>query len=122
MPKILIVDDEPDFRIILGYVLGQAGYQIEEAADGEAALKVLAKSPPDLMIADWNMPRMTGVELCQAVRQHETLSRLPIIMLTVRGQDMDQVEGLHHGADLYLIKPVEPKELLPRIKSLLSRK
>ncbi|MEK7287101.1 MAG: response regulator transcription factor [Elusimicrobiota bacterium] len=121
MAKILIVDDEPDFRMILSYVLGQAGHTIVEATDGEEALKLIKGSPPDLFIIDWNMPRMNGPELCQAIRQDQELCTLPVVMLTVRGQDIDHVEGLHAGADLYLIKPVDPIEIVSRIKSLLKK-
>ncbi|MBI4062792.1 MAG: response regulator transcription factor [Elusimicrobia bacterium] len=122
MPKILIVDDAEDFRLVLSYILGQAGYEVAQAVDGAEALEMIAKEPPELAIVDWNMPKMNGLELCQAVRQNPAVSRLPIIMLTVRRQDTDHAEGIHHGADLYLSKPIEPDQILAHVKSLLRQK
>lgn len=119
--KILIVDDEPDFRLILSDIFSRAGYSIKEAPNGKQAFAILQKEPPDLMVVDWNMPELSGPELCQKVRQDPKLSKLLIIMLTVRQQDADQAEGLHQGADLYLTKPIKPDELLARVKTLLRR-
>ncbi len=119
--KILVVDDEPDFRLILTDVLSRAGYEVVQATNGEEALAKLAFEQPQLVIIDWMMPGMSGPDFCQAVRQNLNMPKLPIIMLTVRRQDEDHAEGIHQGADLFLSKPVVPDELLLRVRSLLRR-
>ncbi|MBI4369344.1 MAG: response regulator [Elusimicrobia bacterium] len=119
MPKVLVVDDESDFRMVLVHILGRAGYQVVEAKDGVEGFDLAHRERPDLVIVDWNMPRMTGIEMCQALRRDPDFEKIAIIMLTVRQLDTDHAEGVHRGADLYLTKPIEPVELLNRIKALL---
>ncbi|MBI4669998.1 MAG: response regulator [Elusimicrobia bacterium] len=122
MAKILIVDDEPDFRLLLKHILGKAGHEVAEAAGAPEALGMLAKVKPDLAVVDWNMPVMSGLEFCRTIRQQKDFGHLPIVMLTVRQQDADHLEGIHHGADLYLTKPIDPQELLMRLAALLKNK
>lgn len=119
--KILIVDDEPDFRLILSDILNRAGYETSQAQDGLEAVEILKKESPHLLLVDWNMPNMTGPELCRHIRQTPPIQTLPIIMLTVRHQNSDHAEGIHQGADLYLTKPIDAETLLIHIKALLRR-
>lgn len=118
MNKILIVDDEAQMRKLVKLYLLQEGYQVEEAEDGQEAIKRLRKDDYDLMILDVMMPMMDGWETIQHVRK---MSDLPIIMLTAKGTVQDKVIGLSTGADDYLVKPFDEAELLVRVKALLRR-
>ncbi|MEK6544268.1 MAG: response regulator transcription factor [Elusimicrobiota bacterium] len=121
MATILIVDDEPDFRLILADIFTRAGFKTLEAPDGRQALDMLSAAHADLVVVDWNMPILSGPEFCTEIRQHHDFDTLPIIMLTVRQQNVDHAEGIHQGADLYLTKPVDSEILLTHVKSLLRR-
>ena len=118
---ILVADDDPDLRDILRSVLEPSGYRVNEAPDGEAALEAVRKSPPDLLIIDYMMPRMTGPQVCERLRQDMLLRHVPIIMLTGKSEVHDKVAGLNAGADDYLVKPFEPMELLARVHMVLRR-
>lgn len=116
--KILIVDDEPQLRRVMKAALAKQGYIVAEARNGEAALEALRKERSDLVLLDRNMPGMSGVECCRAIREH---SDLGIIMLTVRKAEEDRIEALDAGADDYVTKPFSMPELLARIRANLRR-
>jgi len=116
--KVLLVDDDPDLLAVTGFALQQAGFLVVTAADGPAALEVFRREQPDLAVLDINMPRMSGFELAQKLREQ---SRIPLVMLTARGEEADVVRALGLGADDYLTKPFSPKILLARLKALLRR-
>ncbi len=115
---LLIVDDDRDIRTLLADHLRDAGYRVTTAADGVEMRKVLEKGPVDLITLDLNMPREDGLTLCRDLRAR---SQTPVIMLTARGEPIDRIIGLEMGADDYLAKPFEPRELLARIRSVLRR-
>lgn len=119
--RILIVDDEPAIRAMLSLTLREAGYECLEAEDtDQARVKILA-DPPDLILLDWMLPGVSGVEFARRLR-HEHLTRhIPIIMLTARTEEEDKIRGLDTGADDYITKPFSTRELLARIKALLRR-
>jgi DNA-binding response OmpR family regulator len=116
--KILAADDDRDLRELIGFTLAQAGYLVLKAGDGPSALKMFEDESPDLVVLDINMPGASGFQVCESIRKR---SRVPVIMLTVRGEEEDLVRALELGADDYLTKPFSPRTLLARIKALLRR-
>lgn len=116
--KILVADDDRDLRDLVGFTLTQAGYLVIKVPDGTAAIKAVAEEAPDLLVLDINMPGASGFQVCESVRRN---SRVPIMMLTVRGEEEDLVRALELGADDYLTKPFSPRTLLARAKALLRR-
>jgi len=116
--KILIADDDRDLRELIGFTLTQAGYLVMKSGDGPSAVQTFENESPDLVVLDINMPGMSGFQVCEAIRKR---SRVPVIMLTVRGEEEDLVRALELGADDYLTKPFSPRTLLTRIKALLRR-
>jgi len=116
--RILIVDDEPQITRVLRRSLTTHGYDVRSAADGESALETLTDWPPDLVVTDLSMPNMNGLELCKRLR---TISKIPIIVLSVRGEEQTKVEALDAGADDYVTKPFGMDELLARIRAALRR-
>lgn len=116
--RILVADDEPRIRDLLRVVLESRGFEIAEAENGEATLKTFASFLPDLVILDVMMPGVDGFECCRKLR---LLSDCPILMLTAKGEDYDQVEGLERGADDYIVKPFTPMVLAARVQALLRR-
>ncbi len=120
--KILIVDDEKQSRDIIKGVLEQAYYEIEESVDGEEALKKMRMDPPDMVILDVRMPKMDGYQVCYEIRNDIMLMNIPVIMLTVLGDTVDKITGLHLGIDDYITKPFEPEEFLVRVNTVLKRK
>jgi DNA-binding response OmpR family regulator len=116
--KILVVDDDLELLGLITYALRQAGYWPVDAADGVTALAVFEREEPDLVILDVNLPRLSGLEVCRKIR---AVSRVPVMMLTVRSAEEDQVEALDLGADDYLTKPFSPRTLLARVRALLRR-
>jgi len=116
--KVLVADDDADLRELIGFTLTQAGYLVIKAADGSAALRSFEQESADLVVLDINMPGLSGFQVCEAIR---TRSRVPVMMLTVRGEEEDLVRALGLGADDYLTKPFSPRTLLARIKALLRR-
>jgi DNA-binding response OmpR family regulator len=116
--KILIADDDRDLLGLIAFALTQAGYLVVRASDGQTALRAFDTESPDLVLLDINMPGASGFQVCEAIR---TKSRVPIMMLTVRGEEEDLVRALELGADDYLNKPFSPRTLLARIKALLRR-
>lgn len=121
MKTVLMVEDEPDFQIIVRRILEPAGIRLETAGSAEEGLEKLRKTPADLALVDWNLPGMSGIDFCKNVRGDRRLKELPLVMLTVRNQPEELLTGLQDsGADLYLTKPIIPEELLVRIQSFLS--
>ena len=119
--KILLVDDEPDILEILSYNLSAEGYQISTASNGAEAVKKAKKHQPHLIIMDVMMPEMDGIEACEKIRTFPELKDTIITFLTARGEDYSQVAGFEAGADDYITKPIKPKVLVSKIKSLLRR-
>jgi DNA-binding response OmpR family regulator len=117
--KILVVDDDLELAGLIGYALRQAGYLVVDAADGPAALVAFEREAPSLVILDVNLPRLSGLEVCRQIRAEG--SSVPIMMLTVRNAEEDQVQALDLGADDYLTKPFSPRTLLARVRALLRR-
>ena len=118
---ILIVEDEAPQVEVLRYNLESEGYRIVVASDGDAALEAIVLHHPDLAIIDWMLPERSGVEICRHIRANAETARLPIIMLTARGEENDKVKGLESGADDYVIKPYSPREMVARVRALLRR-
>jgi DNA-binding response OmpR family regulator len=116
--KVLVADDDADLRELVAFTLAQAGYLVIKAADGPTAVQQFTQESPDLVLLDINMPGLSGFQVCEAIRRH---SRVPVMMLTVRGEEEDLVRALGLGADDYLNKPFSPRTLLARIKALLRR-
>jgi len=121
--RILLVDDDPRLAGMVSEYLGEAGFRVTIAADGRAGLERLAHEPYDALVLDLMLPDMDGLEVCRQVRASATgASEIPILMLTARGDAMDRVVGLELGADDYLPKPFEPRELLARLRAVLRRR
>jgi len=119
--RILIVEDEAPIRDMLCFVLEQNGYQASTAADFDSAINQLVEPYPDLVLLDWMLPGGSGIQIAKKMKQHELTRSIPIIMITARGEEEDKVRGLEVGADDYVTKPFNPRELLARVKSLLRR-
>jgi two-component system, OmpR family, phosphate regulon response regulator PhoB len=119
--KILIVDDEEAIREMLGYTLMKAGYTCIEAGDVEEARDIIKTEMPNLVLLDWMLPGMSGIDYARRLRSVPETKELPIIMLTARGSEDDKVRGLETGADDYITKPFSTKELLARVKTVLRR-
>ncbi len=119
--KILLVDDEPDILEIISYSLKNAGYNIYTATNGFEAVEQASKIEPHLIILDVMMPEMDGIEACEIIRKTEKIKNTLITFLSARGEDYSQIAGFNAGADDYLTKPIKPKILLSKVKSLLRR-
>jgi len=119
--RILIVEDEEPLTLLLRYNLEAEGYEVDVAARGDDAEIRLKESPPDLVVLDWMLPGLSGIELCRRLRMRTETERLPVIMLTARGEESERVRGLATGADDYIVKPFSVPELLARIRALLRR-
>jgi two-component system phosphate regulon response regulator PhoB len=120
-PRIMIVEDEAPLVEMLDYNLHSAGYEVESVGRGDEAEIRVRESMPDLMILDWMLPGLSGIELCRRLRSREDTKSLPIIMLTARGEEQDRIRGLNVGADDYVAKPFSVPELMARIQALLRR-
>ena len=119
--RVIIVEDEDTLIELLEYNFKKEGYTVETATDGESALdKILFKSP-DLIILDWMLPKLSGIELCRQIRNTKQIKNIPVIMLTARGEERDRLKGLEMGADDYVTKPFSINELLARAKAVLKR-
>src|SRR5215510_13601768 len=121
MQRVLIVDDDPDIQRLVSYNLSEAGFEVTAAASGRKALESVQKQPPDLVILDLMLPDIDGMEVCRTLRQREGSRRIPIVMLTARGEEIDRVIGFELGADDYVSKPFSPRELVLRVKSIFRR-
>lgn len=118
---ILIADDEPNQLELLSYNLEQAGFTVMKAMHGQDALQKIEDLAPDLVILDWMMPHLSGIELCRLLRSRSDTKLLPIIILSARGEEGDRTLGLDSGADDYMSKPFSPRELVSRVRALLRR-
>ncbi len=119
--SILVVEDEPTIQSLIEVNLHRAGYSVILAADAEAAKREVQQALPDLVLLDWMLPDMSGIDLARRLRADARTRRLPIIMLTARAEERDKIEGLDVGADDYVTKPFSPRELMARIKAVLRR-
>lgn len=119
--NVLVVDDEADLIELVSYNLGKEGFIVDSALDGENALSKLRKKRYDLLILDLMLPGIQGMELCRILRKDPETARLPIIMLTAKGEELDKILGLEMGADDYMTKPFRPRELVARVKAILRR-
>jgi two-component system phosphate regulon response regulator PhoB len=120
-PTILVVEDEGPLLTLLRYNLEKQGFQVEEAADGQEALLRIAEAKPDLVLLDWMLPALSGLEVCRQIRRRPATRDLPVIMVTARTEDQDSVRALDIGADDYITKPFAMEGLLARIRALLRR-
>ena len=120
-PRILIVEDEEDLTLLLRYNLEAAGYEVETVARGDEADLRFKERTPDLVILDWMLPGLSGIEICRRLRARPDTKALPIIMLTARGEESERVRGLSTGADDYIVKPFSLPELMARVSALLRR-
>ena len=120
-PYILVVEDEAPLITLLRYNLEEAGFDVDEATDGEEALISVQERRPDLVVLDWMLPVVSGIEVCRQFRRRRETRELPVIMLTARSEETDRIRGLDSGADDYLTKPFSPKELIARIRAVLRR-
>ena len=121
LPTILLVEDEPAQRAVLTYNLEAEGFEVQVADNGETALELIAESPPDLILLDWMMPHVSGIEVCRRIKARPETRAIPIIMLSARSEDVDKVRGLETGADDYVIKPFDLDEVKARIHTVCRR-
>lgn len=119
--RILIIEDDKDIVELVRYNLDKGGFRVLACGDGVSGLAQIRKSLPDLLILDLMLPKLSGLEICKEIRRDEKMNRLPILMLTARGEEADRVVGLELGADDYVTKPFSPRELVARVKALLRR-
>ncbi|MFZ5616261.1 MAG: phosphate regulon transcriptional regulator PhoB [Pseudomonadota bacterium] len=119
--KVLIVEDEESISTLLDYNLTREDFDTRTAIDGEDALLKLQEFHPDIVILDWMLPKISGIEVCRRIRQNPETRNLPIIMLTARSEEADRIRGLDTGADDYLTKPFSTAELIARVKAVLRR-
>jgi DNA-binding response OmpR family regulator len=118
--RVLVIDDDDDFRAILRHFLTGAGYAVTEAPGGEEGLRRFGEDKPDLVLLDFSMPDINGLEVCRRLRASENGRSVPVLMLTVRSQISTVAEGLEAGVSDYVLKPFEPKDLLTRIQKALA--
>ena len=126
MKTVLVVDDDPDIRGLVVWKLHQAGYATLAAGDGEAGLQLATGGDaegrfPDLVLVDWMMPRMAGIEVCRALRENPLTAALPVILLTAKAQESEVERGFAAGVDDYIVKPFSPREMLGRIQAVMAR-
>ncbi|MCY4566567.1 MAG: phosphate regulon transcriptional regulator PhoB [Gammaproteobacteria bacterium] len=119
--SVLIVEDEQEIREVLGFALSRNGFEVGEAASAEEALEQLEGPLPSLLIIDWMLPRMSGIDLARRLRNDEHTAGLPMIMLTARGEETDKLKSFDSGIDDYITKPFSPRELVARMRALLRR-
>jgi two-component system, OmpR family, phosphate regulon response regulator PhoB len=120
-PRVLIVEDEAALVTMLRYNLEKEGFDVDEAIDGEEALLRIAERKPDVVLLDWMLPLVSGIEVCRQIRRAPRTRTLPVIMLTARGEEGDRVRGLDSGADDYIVKPFSPTELVARVRAVMRR-
>jgi len=121
LPKVLIVEDEPAQREVLAYNLEAEGFAVERAENGDDALMLIKESIPDLIVLDWMLPGVSGIEICRRLKARAETNAIPIIMLSARSEDVDRVRGLETGADDYVVKPYSVVELMARVRTQLRR-
>ncbi len=121
MKTIFSIEDEESLVSLLEYNITSAGYKFEYSMNGYEGMMKIQKVKPDLILLDWMLPDISGIEICKFIRSNKELQRIPVIMLTAKGEEDDLISGFDTGADDYLVKPFSPKELIARIKALLRR-
>lgn len=121
LPTVLLVEDEPAQREVLAYNLEAEGFRVSKAANGEEALLLVEEDAPDLIVLDWMLPSVSGIEVCRRVKSRNETRNIPIIMLSARSEEVDRVRGLETGADDYVVKPYSIVELMARIRAQLRR-
>ena len=119
MKRILVIEDDKDIIELVRYNLEKDGYHVAASGDGATGLAQVRKAPPDLLILDLMLPKLSGIEICKEVRKDVTLNRLPVLILTAKGEEADRVVGLELGADDYVTKPFSPIELVARVRRAL---
>ncbi len=120
-PHVLVVEDEAALATLLRYNLEREGYRVFEARDGEEALLVAEEAKPDLVVLDWMLPELSGIEVCRRLRARGQMRNVPIVMLTARGEETDRIRGLDTGVDDYVVKPFSMNELLARLRAVMRR-
>jgi two-component system phosphate regulon response regulator PhoB len=120
-PRILVVEDDSDLALLLTYNLEAEGYVVESVERGDEAELRLAENPPDLVVLDWMLPGVSGLEICRRLRARVNTRRMPVIIVTARGEEAERVRGLSIGADDYVVKPFSVPELMARVRALLRR-
>ena len=120
-PQILLVEDEPAQREVLAYNLSAEGFEVRRAENGEEAMLLVAEALPDLVILDWMMPLLSGIEVCRQLKTREDTRHIPVIMLSARSEEVDTVRGLETGAVDYVVKPYSMRELMARVRTQLRR-
>src|SRR5215210_420271 len=120
--RILLIEDEPDIAEVLQYNLEKEGFEVEVARRGDSGLDAIRRQPPDLVLLDLMLPGLDGLELTRMVKRDAATARLPIVMLTARGEELDRIVGLELGADDYISKPFSPREVVLRVKAVLRRR
>lgn len=120
-PTVLVVEDEEALSMLLQYNLEKEGYNVVATADGEEAAMLVREIEPDLVLLDWMLPSLSGIELCRRLRSRSETRNLPIVMITARGEEADRIRGLDTGADDYITKPFSTTELMARIRAVLRR-
>jgi DNA-binding response OmpR family regulator len=118
--KILIADDEPNIVVSLEFLMKQKGYEVRVVNDGEEALSAVGDFGPDLILLDVMMPRMSGYDVCQKIRENAAWAAIKIVMLSAKGRDIEVTKGIAMGADAYVTKPFSTKELMARVQELLG--
>ncbi len=120
-PRVLVVEDEPAQREVLAYNLEAEGFAVSRAQNGEEALMLIAEDAPDIIVLDWMMPNLSGIEICRRLKIKPETRSIPVIMLSARSEEVDKVRGLETGADDYVVKPYSVLELMARVRSQLRR-
>lgn len=120
-PLVLVVEDEPAQREVLAYNIRAEGYQVVSAEAGDEALVIVRETPPDVIVLDWMLPNVSGIEVCRQLKMGAQTARIPIIMLSARSEEVDKIRGLETGADDYITKPYSVAELLARLRTQLRR-
>jgi len=120
-PLVLVVEDEPAQREVLAYNIQAEGFQVMTADAGDIALDIVRETPPDVIVLDWMLPHVSGIEVCRQLKMGADTARIPIIMLSARSEEVDKVRGLETGADDYITKPYSVAELLARLRTQLRR-
>ena len=121
VPKVLLIEDEPSQRALLAYNLQAEGFEVVEAGDGEEGLLLVEEEVPDLILLDWMLPGLSGIEVCRRLKTRTETRALPVIMLSARSEEVDRVRGLETGADDYMVKPYSLAELMARVRAHLRR-
>lgn len=119
--NVLVVDDDPDIRELVAFKLEQMGHTVTAEADGESGLAAALATTPDLVLLDVMMPKLTGIEVCQRLREEVSTARVPVILITAKAQEVDVERGFAAGADDYIVKPFSPRELASRVEAAFAR-